>query len=109
MLLQNDDFVEARWGELPIHAPAAGKGNRSGHRHRSGRILDLLGDAPTNSRGIDDREIAQSPRPVFGRLRDDAVLHGDVILLDLLPPGVDVLYEKVHLQVVGKLLHVMLL
>jgi hypothetical protein len=70
------------------------------------RIGDSLPDAPQYSGRIDDDEIADAPWPILGWINLHAVLGRQPNVLNVPPPGFNVLDEKMHHKVIGVFSHV---
>src|SRR5579863_829440 len=99
------------WRRTSSRAPTRRDGTRTKAAGGSGARLSRLrrnvpADAPQDPGGVDKDEVAQSPRPVFRRFGLDAVPRGNSLSLDVSPPGVHVLDQEMHHEVVGVLLDV---
>jgi len=73
------------------------------------RVGNVLPDAPQYSRWIDDREIADAPWPIGRGFNHHAILGRKAIVLNVAPPGFDVLDKKMHHEIIGVFLHVKVL
>ena len=75
----------------------------------SPRLLCVLCDTPQNAGRVKQGEVAHLPISVFGRTYFYCVFLGNLLGLNLCRPRVHVFHQQVHLQVLGKLLHVVVL
>src|SRR5580698_697089 len=73
------------------------------------RLLYVLCDTPQNAGRVKQDEVAHLPISVSRRLRSYCIFLGNLFGLNLRPPSVYISYQEVHLQVLGKLLHVVVL
>src|SRR5260221_6456126 len=73
---------------------------------RSDSVNAVLADPPEHSRRVNDDEVAHAPGLPLYVGDFHTVLGGDTGLVDLRPPGVHVLNEEMHHQVVCELLDI---
>lgn len=64
--------------------------------------VDVLANAPQNTRWIVETEVAHAPGLIFQRCHTDPVLLQHATCLDLLPPRVHILDQDVHHEILGK-------
>src|SRR4030095_12157071 len=70
---------------------------------------DVLCDTPQHAGRIDDHEVAHAPWPVGRRLGHDAIRRDHVWSLDMAPPRIEILHQKMHHEIAGVLLDVEIL
>ncbi len=73
------------------------------------RLRDILSDAPKHPAGVDQGEIAHFPITITRVAYGNPILLGNLSRLNPGPPGVHILHQQVHLQVLGKFLDVIVL
>ena len=73
------------------------------------RVGDGLPDAPQYPGRIDDHEVADTPWPILRAINPQVILGCQPDVLNVAPPGFDVLDKKMHHEGIGVFLHVELL